>query len=328
MPVLLYHDRKAVVGSAVPVYEKDKLVIRGTFAKTTLAEEARHLVVDKHITKMSVGFANPTKAKGSDGIVHIRSGELVEVSFVSVPANSDAEVIMARSHNPELALARANAELIIAEATALLDDDDVKRTDTLVRQPEPPQMTQEAPRMFRRSKPEPETVVYYENTKPTVPTRDLVSLGTMDRVGDKVTKHGLMPVVQTVELFVERGPGNGFSTRYWYRTKDNPNVLYPSFDTEKNETVVSAMADPEEQRLYRALYPRPQRTSNPNLPRGRSPSRRTGDRDSHREGHARRRVRPRVRLPVDVSIGHQPEQVIDALMCALVATLSKNSRST
>lgn len=84
------------VGSGQPYYEDDMLKVRGTFASTGLAQEVRTLVREGHIRTTSVAFMGAKKSK-KDGVTHITSAELLNGSFVPVPSNREAAVLVAKS---------------------------------------------------------------------------------------------------------------------------------------------------------------------------------------------------------------------------------------
>ncbi len=98
IPVHAFHDFHDPVGRVAPRYdEKGRLVGRGFFASTARAQEIRQLVADGVIGHSSVGFmAAERKAADGDGPPEVASAELLEVSFVSVPSNRDAAVLMVK----------------------------------------------------------------------------------------------------------------------------------------------------------------------------------------------------------------------------------------
>lgn len=98
IPVHAFHNFDDPIGRAVPSYnEAGQLVGRGFFASTARAQEVRQLVADGVIGHTSVGFMAADREKGQDGPVQIKTAELLEVSFVSVPSNRDARVLAAKA---------------------------------------------------------------------------------------------------------------------------------------------------------------------------------------------------------------------------------------
>ena len=94
IPVHAFHDFNDPIGRAVPTYAEDgRLVGRGFFAGTARAQEIRQLVTDGVVGHSSVGFMAAERKDGEDGVPEIKSAELLEVSFVSVPSNRDAAVL-------------------------------------------------------------------------------------------------------------------------------------------------------------------------------------------------------------------------------------------
>lgn len=107
IPVHAFHDFHDPVGRAVPEYDADgRLVGRGVFASTARAQEIRQLVSDGVIGHTSVGFmsAERKSAKDDDSPPQVLKGELLEVSFVSVPSNRDAAVLMVKDYDRETGL--------------------------------------------------------------------------------------------------------------------------------------------------------------------------------------------------------------------------------
>lgn len=96
IPFHAFHDFHDPIGRAVPFYDGDVLKARGTFASTPRAQEIRTLVAEGVIGHTSVGFMAAERKDGDDA-PHIVSGELLEGSFVSVPSNREAAVLMAKS---------------------------------------------------------------------------------------------------------------------------------------------------------------------------------------------------------------------------------------
>lgn len=98
IPIHVNHqfmDVAKVVGRGQPYYDGDTLKVKGIFASTPDAQVVRALVAEGMVQTMSVGFHQPTRDT-KDGIPRVTSAELIEASFVSVPANTDALVTMAK----------------------------------------------------------------------------------------------------------------------------------------------------------------------------------------------------------------------------------------
>jgi HK97 family phage prohead protease len=87
-----------VVASGQPFYDRSgRLMIRGMFASTQLAQDTRTLVREGHVDRMSVTFREATREKDPEtGVVHIKSAELLNVAFVVIPSNRDAAVLAAK----------------------------------------------------------------------------------------------------------------------------------------------------------------------------------------------------------------------------------------
>lgn len=85
----------AVVGSGVPYYDGDNLMVKGRFSSIPRAQEIRTLVNEGHIRSTSVAMRAPKK-ETKDGITHILKAELLNGSFVAVPANRDALVVLSK----------------------------------------------------------------------------------------------------------------------------------------------------------------------------------------------------------------------------------------
>lgn len=98
LPVHAFHDFHDPIGRAVPSYDdKGRLVGRGYFASTPRAQEIRQLVVDGVIGHTSVGFMSAERNTKGEGPPRVISAELLEVSFVSVPSQRDAAVLLVKS---------------------------------------------------------------------------------------------------------------------------------------------------------------------------------------------------------------------------------------
>ena len=95
IPFHAFHDFHDPIGRAVPYYDGDVLKARGAFASTPRAQEIRTLVSEGVIGHTSVGFMSAVR-KDAEDAPHITKGELLEGSFVSVPSNREAAVLMAK----------------------------------------------------------------------------------------------------------------------------------------------------------------------------------------------------------------------------------------
>ena len=109
IPFHAFHDFHDPIGRGAPFYDGDVLKARGVFASTPRAQEIRTLVAEGIIGHTSVGFMSASRKDGEDGIPHITSGELLEGSFVSVPSNREAAVLMAKSFDAYLKAGSRNS---------------------------------------------------------------------------------------------------------------------------------------------------------------------------------------------------------------------------
>lgn len=99
IPVHAFHDFNDPVGRVTPSYDDaGRLVGRGYFASTARAQEIRQLVTDGVIGHTSVGFMAADRGEAEDGTPQVKSAELLEVSFVSIPSNRDATVLAAKRY--------------------------------------------------------------------------------------------------------------------------------------------------------------------------------------------------------------------------------------
>lgn len=98
IPFHAFHDFHDPIGRGVPFYDGDVLKARGVFASTPRAQEIRTLVSEGVIGHTSVGFMAAVR-KDEEDAPHITSGELLEGSFVSVPSNREAAVLMAKEYD-------------------------------------------------------------------------------------------------------------------------------------------------------------------------------------------------------------------------------------
>lgn len=98
IPILADHDGQVakLVARAEPYYDGDVLKARGYFGSHPLAQYVRGLIMEGLLDTMSVGFMN-AKRTVKEGGKHITGGELLEASFVVIPANRDALVSAAKA---------------------------------------------------------------------------------------------------------------------------------------------------------------------------------------------------------------------------------------
>ena len=89
----------STVGSGTPFYAPDgTLMFRGAFASTARAQEVRTLVKEGHVDRMSVAYrAARYEIDPEDGIMHLRSGELLNAAIVPVPSNREAEILSVKT---------------------------------------------------------------------------------------------------------------------------------------------------------------------------------------------------------------------------------------
>lgn len=118
VPIHFNHNTSDPVGVGQPVYRGDDLWIVGRFGRTDRAQEIRSLSLDGIVSRFSVGFHAPQTAK-VDGITHIKTAELLEISLVTVPSNRQAELLAVRSYQPGPATVE-EARRLAAEGTRLL----------------------------------------------------------------------------------------------------------------------------------------------------------------------------------------------------------------
>lgn len=98
IPFHAFHDFQNPVARAFPYYEDGLLKAKGVYASTPRAQEVRTLVAEGIIGHTSVGFMAAHR-QDVDGKVHITSAELLEGSFVSVPSNREAAVLVAKAYD-------------------------------------------------------------------------------------------------------------------------------------------------------------------------------------------------------------------------------------
>lgn len=106
-----------LIGSARPYYRDQSLWVDGAFASTPRAQEVRTLVVEGHLTSMSVVFFDSKKRKDDDGVTHVIDGELLAVDWAPIPSNREAQVLVARAYAARRG-GGASARLVVAHTLA------------------------------------------------------------------------------------------------------------------------------------------------------------------------------------------------------------------
>lgn len=110
IPFHAFHDFHDPIGRGVPFYDGDVLKARGVFASTPRAQEIRTLVSEGVIGHTSVGFMAAVRKDADDDAPHVTSGELLEGSFVSVPSNREAAVLMAKEFDAKAGARNSNKD--------------------------------------------------------------------------------------------------------------------------------------------------------------------------------------------------------------------------
>lgn len=95
---LFNHDPNQVIGIFDEIREDDKgLFVKGRFADTHKGQEVRTLVKMGAINSLSIGYRTKDYEWASTGERILKEVALYEISFVSFPANTSANVISAKS---------------------------------------------------------------------------------------------------------------------------------------------------------------------------------------------------------------------------------------
>lgn len=113
IPIHAFHMFDDPVGRGEPFYDGELLKARGGFASTARAQEIRTLVEEGVIANMSVGFMAAEREE-RDGVPTVTRAELLEASFVSVPSNREAAVLMAKDYRENAGTVRSDSELLQA----------------------------------------------------------------------------------------------------------------------------------------------------------------------------------------------------------------------
>jgi len=104
MPKLLeYHDDTRIIGRVTErVSTEDGLMFVAKVSTTRAGDDAMALLADGSISAVSVG-AMPIKFKRVDGVMEVSEARLMEISLVSFPAYTDAEIqsVYASAEEPQ-----------------------------------------------------------------------------------------------------------------------------------------------------------------------------------------------------------------------------------
>lgn len=113
--LLFNHNPNEVIGKFDEIKEDETgLLVRGKFSDTPRGNEIRQLVLDGAIDSLSIGYRTKEAEYNQAGHRLLKEVDLWEISFVTFPANDQANVISAKAieENAEL-LALLNARLAI-----------------------------------------------------------------------------------------------------------------------------------------------------------------------------------------------------------------------
>lgn len=114
------HKVNSIVGSATPTLEGEQVMCRGTWATTQNAQDTRELVKGGHLTNVSVAYREKRDAR--TGMV---SRELINGSFVVVPANPMAKVLASKALGDDNELtdeAKDFIKSVVTEALSVKSD--------------------------------------------------------------------------------------------------------------------------------------------------------------------------------------------------------------
>lgn len=99
----LFRDHRENIGITLDVREDNKgLLIRAKISKTRLGNDTRELLIDRAITRMSIGFWIEKSREEFDDTTKtllriIEEVDLMEVSAVTFPANDNARILAVKS---------------------------------------------------------------------------------------------------------------------------------------------------------------------------------------------------------------------------------------
>lgn len=95
IPIHLNHDLRNPIGRGFPVYDDEKIVVKGYFASTEDAQTVRTKVNEGIIDSMSVGFIKGVREK-KNGKTAITRAEMFEGTLTAIPANTEALVLSSK----------------------------------------------------------------------------------------------------------------------------------------------------------------------------------------------------------------------------------------
>lgn len=107
------------VGSGVPsLDEQGRLVVRGTYASTDLAQQTRALVNEGHIRTVSVAFMRKTLLAEDGTKTTVR--ELLNGAFVAIPANPEAVIMASKAADMPMTGEPAETETLADQLREIL----------------------------------------------------------------------------------------------------------------------------------------------------------------------------------------------------------------
>jgi HK97 family phage prohead protease len=117
IPIHKFHDFSSPVATAVPFYDGDVLKARGVFDPDPDSQAIRSKI-GRSIRYMSVGFM-AAKYSDAENPPTIVKAELLEASFVSVPANREAAILAVKDASAVGFATRA--ESVLADLRSVVD---------------------------------------------------------------------------------------------------------------------------------------------------------------------------------------------------------------
>ena len=88
-----HQDQKEPLGRSLELREDEKgLYVRGQISDTSRGRDYRQLVKDGVLNRMSIGYIATQYHMDERNIRHITKAELLEISIVNYPANTEARI--------------------------------------------------------------------------------------------------------------------------------------------------------------------------------------------------------------------------------------------